>query len=670
MHNKGTNGDLRKIFSPHKARGGGKGDEQNFTFDKKYQGVRIVGNGGHRFRLIAWIVGGIVAAVASVVILPRFFQDNAAAFVIMRVKGSLGYYVLKWDPRVYALTVEKNGHDFLVSDQIPLEVTSRDEFAIKSITSDVLSDKEFTVDILEVGGENDYRVLLRGIDLVDQWASKFSQDDMKRGYRQGSIHVFHRGKPVAVFPLHIRLLPQDWLRYAKATNNPEEKMRYLIMVSETNPEELGVRRVLAELYLEKGKNKEAIKELQAIVEKKPDDEQSLRILMKLYLKTNQNSMAVKTGLAAIAAIPEEPVFREGLILAYSRLGLWQEAADASEELLKINPQHPSARLGLAEIYAKMGKTSEAAAQYRTIMGKSPGAGSQLESLAQSCIQKGQYDEAIVILNDLVRQQSPPASVYTSLGLAYGGKKMWKEELANYRKVAAMRPNDPIILYNLAVSLENNNQNAQAINTYEKVLKVKPNDTETMMRLADIAFRAKQYKKAVDLYEKLAVKAPQKDTIYANMGYAYGELNQLSQSAKAYERAIKAGSKDEKVRHNLAATYEKMGKEKTGTTVPTAVTPGEAKPSRSAVNPAAENYVKAKQYDAAINLYRSQLKKNPQNGGIYREMGKVYEKKGDLEEALKAYTRAYQLNSDDREAEERIPQIRIRMIREKREKQGN
>jgi tetratricopeptide (TPR) repeat protein len=580
----------------------------------------------------------------------------------------LAHYLFKHDPRVYALTVEKNGQDFLVSEEIPLEVTSRDEFAIKSIVSDALSDKGFTVDVLEGGGENDYRILLRGIDLVDQWSDKFSPDDMKQGYRQGSIHVFYHGKPVAVFPLHILLLPQDWLRYAKAANNPEERINYLRAAAKANPEDLGIKRVLVELYLERGKNKEAIAELQAIIEKKPDDEKSLLTLMNLCLTTKQNDMAVKTGLAAIAIMPEEPAFWEGLILAYSRLGSWQKAADASEELLKINPQHSSARLALAEIYAKMGREIDAAAQYR-MAGKSSGGSSPLESLALSCIQKGKYAEAIQILNDLAKEPSPPASVYANLGLAYGGQKMWKEELANYRKAASIRPNDPVILYNLAVSLENNNQTREAMSTYEKVLKVKPGDTEAMTKLADMAFRAKQYKKAADLYEKLVVKVPQKAGIYANMGYAYGELNQLSQSAKAYERAIKAGSKDEKVRHNLAATYEKMGKGKSGTPAPSAVS-GKATPQQSAVNATAEGYVKKKQYDAAINLYRSQLKKDPQNGGIYREIGKIYEKKGSLEEALNAYLRAYQLNSDDREAEERIPQLRIRMIKEKREKQEN
>lgn len=40
----------------------------------------------------------------------------------------------------------------------------------------------------------------------------------------------------------------------------------------------------------------------------------------------------------------------------------------------------------------------------------------------------------------------------------------------------------------------------------------------------------------------------------------------------------------------------------------------------------------------------------------------------LDEALKSYTRAYQLNPADEDAGERIPQLKIRLLREKREQE--
>lgn len=49
--------------------------------------------------------------------------------------------------------------------------TSRDEFVIKDVASDVLSGEGFAVDVVGTGGGDDYRVLLRGIDLVDRSAA-------------------------------------------------------------------------------------------------------------------------------------------------------------------------------------------------------------------------------------------------------------------------------------------------------------------------------------------------------------------------------------------------------------------------------------------------------------------------------------------------------------------
>jgi cytochrome c-type biogenesis protein CcmH/NrfG len=46
------------------------------------------------------------------------------------------------------------------------------------------------------------------------------------------------------------------------------------------------------------------------------------------------------------------------------------------------------------------------------------------------------------------------------------------------------------------------------------------------------------------------------------------------------------------------------------------------------------------------------------------LGAAYEKKGLFEEALKAYTAAYELNPDSARAARKIPQMKIRIIQQK------
>ena len=650
-----------------------------------------------------WVVAGVVLIVlAGFFALPYVSPGKAAplSFAMKRIQGSLAYYILDRTPRVYALTAEKNGQDFLISDKDLFDVTSRDEFVVKDVTSDVLSGEGFAVDVVGAGAKEDYRVLLRGIDLVDLSVANISEETMKRGYSLGEIRVAFEGKLLATIPIRIWIMPQDWLRYAKASDNRRKRIEYLKRASAANPQDLIIRRTLGEIYRHSGMIPEAVAEFQGVLARKPDDAKALAGLMKTYLSAEQNDLAAKAGQRAVKIEPNEPGLWEDLVVAYSRLGLWDKAAASCRTLLKIKPRDYAARLRLAEIYEKQGKENEAIAQYKIVTDKEPNSAPIMEGLARMYLKQGRYDESIRLFNNLVKRKSPSASVYANLGLAYGGKKMWKEELENYRKAAAMRPKDPVILYNLAVSCENNKQDQEAMRAYEKVLSLKPGDTETMLRMADLAFKNGNYAQAVGFYEKLVGKLPQTGKLYANLGYAYGELNQLGPSARYYEKAIKAGVKDEKVTYNLAATYEKMGKEKAA-----AALYGKAaaqKPSAEALNRLADYYIKSGQYDQAVKIYQRLLKLDGKNGGVYADLGYVhglkgdldkeienykmslrynseegdvysrlggaYEKKGLLAEALKAYTEAYHLNPGDEEAGERIPRLKIRLLKEKHEKE--
>lgn len=650
-----------------------------------------------------WIAAAVALLVAGGFLILLYVAPGKASqvsFIGKRIQGALAYRMLDRPPRVYALMAERNGQDFLISDQEPFEVTSRDEFVIKDVASDVLSGEGFTIDVLGTGGSDDYRVLLRGIDLVDRTVANMTGEIMKRGYAPGQIQVTYGGKLLAAMPIRIRIMSQDWLRYAKASGNRNKRIEYLRQASVANPRDLVLRRTLAEIYRHSGMMPEAIAEYQGILAQKPDDAKALAGLMKTYLGAQQNDLAAKAGEQAVKIEPADPILWEDLVLAYSRLGLWEKAAASCRTLVQLKPQDDTVRVRLAEIYEKMGRENDAIVQYGALTGKDSHAVPMLEGMARMYLKQGKFDEAIRLLNDTVRRGSPSAAVYANLGLAYGGKKMWKEELANYRKAAAMKPKDPIILYNLAVSLENNGRDQEAMGVYEKVLALQPGDADATLRLADLAFRNGRYPQAVRLYEKLAGKTTQNGKIYANLGYAYGELNQLASSAKNYEKAIKAGVKDEKVAYNLAVTYEKMGNEKAAAALYGKV--AGQKPSVESLNRMADYYIKAGQYDQAVKTYQRLLKLERKKGGVYADLGYVYslrgdldkavesyktslrydseesdvytrlggvyEKKGMLDEALKAYTRAYQLNPGDEDAGERIPQLKIRLLREKREKE--
>ena len=164
----------------------------------------------------------------------------------------------------------------------------------------------------------------------------------------------------------------------------------------------------------------------------------------------------------------------------------------------------------------------------------------------------------------------------------------------------------------------------------------------------------------------------------------------------YEKAIRYGAKDPQIRQNLALSYGQTGKTKESIAMYEKL--AAANPTTEVLNTLADAYMKEKQYEKAIRIYkklidlnpkkaagyasiayayglkgdldrqieyyRMSLKLDPEDDEVYANLGEAYEKKGLFQEALKAYTAAYELNPDSTRVARQIPQMKIRIMQQK------
>ena len=318
------------------------------------------------------------------------------------------------------------------------------------------------------------------------------------------------------------------------------------------------------------------------------------------------------------------------------------------------------------------------------------------ALAGAYLRAGNYEESIRLFKEVIAKQPRNASAYANLGLAYGGKGHWKEEIENYKKAISLNPKDRVAHYNLASAYEKRNQDMDALREYEAVLKIDPADLDARKKLADFDFRNKRYSEAIKAYEKLLISIPKNPSIHANLGFAYGELKKYKQSSEHYEKAIKYGIKDPKVRYNLAYTYDRLGRKKDAIREYEHI--ASSGPNMEVLDILAEYYTDEKQYENAIKTYkrmiainskravaysglgyvyglrndtdkeieyyRVSLKYDRENDDVYLSLGKAYEKKGMYQDAINAYTQAYELNPDSGVAARKIPALKIKMLQEK------
>ncbi|KQC07285.1 MAG: hypothetical protein APR62_06560 [Smithella sp. SDB] len=644
--------------------------------------------------------------VILIFILVLFFYPKAFrsfAFMALRVKNTFSYYVLNSRPHFYYLEIEKNGKEMRASKNEALEVTYRDEFVIKSVVSDDLAGKYMSVKVEGLNkGNNDRGALLKGVELVDKIIKSsvtINDSGVVSGYK---ILISYRNKKIASVPLKILITPQDWFRFAKDSSNVREQIEYLKKAIELNKNDISVRKILAGIYSRLGRVDDAISQYKGALKLKPDDTIALVELAKCYIKKKEFDNAVRISRQIVKINPKEAQAYISLGVSLAEKGQWDQVIQNYREAVKIEPDNYPVRLKLAEAYKNRSMMNSAIDEYKYIAEHSRDADVALFSLGDIYLKQKKYGAAIKYYKEVIKRQPRLVAAYANLASAYAGMGKWTEELDNLKKAVSLSPNEPTVRFNLGTAYERKGMNSEAIAEYENVLRINPEDADALERIGALSLKNKKFTQAVKYYEKLAAKSSKNGDIYAKLGFAYGELKKYAASAENYEKAIKYEAKNSNLHYNLAYTYDKMGKERKAIAEYEKV----SLPTKEVLSVLGGYYLKEKKCTQAINCYKRMVDLEPQKASsysslgyahascndwdmaikyyqialkydhedneLYANLGEAYEKKGMIQEALKAYINAYELNPESTKATQKIPKLKIQLLQKKvqKETRGN
>jgi len=190
------------------------------------------------------ILAGVLWGLAAV--FPKNMPPSSSGW--QRVTNFVGFTVLGKQPQLYYLDIEKNGKVYRITPRDQFEVTYKDEFIITGIASDDLRGKGITVDIDGTGRRNDFQVLMKGVEFVDRLMKQGGAGGERHAGGDYRIHVRYRDREIGTIPLKIVLLPQDWLRHAQGSASERQQIESLKKVIAANPDDVGIRKVLAGIY--------------------------------------------------------------------------------------------------------------------------------------------------------------------------------------------------------------------------------------------------------------------------------------------------------------------------------------------------------------------------------------------------------------------------------------
>ncbi|HNZ35686.1 MAG TPA: tetratricopeptide repeat protein [Syntrophales bacterium] len=648
---------------------------------------------GRPMILVGAALIGVLILVGAVVLIAVYGE----IFTVKGIRGFVRVNLLGKTPAFHYMDIERNGKEERVTAAETFTITYRDEFIVKSVSTDSLFEKNITVDVDGLGGANDLKVLLKAVELVDATMTASVKEALRgRPLPQSAIRVRYNQQEIGVVPVRIELTPQDWLRFARNPANAKWQAQALEKALAMNPDDTALRKTLAEQHLETGKIDQAIAQYRAVLSRKADDMTALAGLSRCYVERKDYARALPLTRRITELNPKDAGAHAIAGFLYGKMGKWNDAVTHYGTSLKLKPDDAMVRFSLGGAYEKTGKLAPAIREYETAHKRMPDDQRVTQALADAYRKAGREQDAAKLYATLARKNTKDPNAYAALAQAHGRKGQVKEEIENYRKAIAAQPRDPILRYNLGVAYDKAKRHKEALAEYEKALQLKPDDTDAAARISEHYFRGRRYREAVEALNRIRKTAPKNPRVYADLGFAYGELKQYRDAEENYKKALQLGSSDPNIHLNLAAIYEKQGRTKEAAK---AVEKGSksGKATTEALERMGAQQMKAKQYDAALKTYRQLAAVESRRGLAYANMGTIYGIKGQTEkaienlklavrydkedegswfalgeayekkkmykEALEAYKAAYQINPESRAAE-RIPQLRIRMLEDK------
>jgi tetratricopeptide (TPR) repeat protein len=178
-------------------------------------------------------------------------------------------------------------------------------------------------------------------------------------------------------------------------------------------------------------------------------------LGEVWSRKGRDEDAIRELQAALEITPESPLARNNLGLVFLQEGKTQEALDQFRSILSREPENIQVRLNLAGALLKSGRTTEAIAEYQGAVAMKPDFAQGHLELGQALMRGGEFGEAVSELKIAVQLRPRDAQANKSLGTAFAANGQWAEAIRCWRETLEIDPGNIAARSGLAWALATN-----------------------------------------------------------------------------------------------------------------------------------------------------------------------------------------------------------------------
>lgn len=271
------------------------------------------------------------------------------------------------------------------------------------------------------------------------------------------------------------------------------------------------------------------------------------------------NLRYKREVLAIAAFVVIGVF---VTLSYFQTSYWLNSETLWRHTVDVTSRNYIAQNNLAGTLLERGQLNDAMAHYREAFEIKPEVAQVQSNFGNALLREGNVDEAIVHLQKALQIDPAYAEAYNHMGSALMKKGQAGEAIAHYQKAVQLNTSYADAYNNLGVAFLRSGQVDQAIADYKKAVAINPGSAEMQYNLGNALAHQGNWADAIACYQ--AAVSTERDSVKAakirnNLAAALEKLGKSDEALEQFRQAVQINGNYPEAHCNLGRILARLGR---------------------------------------------------------------------------------------------------------------